>query len=35
MFVSAMGCMAYGVFGEGIGSEEGVGEADLRAIQGK
>ncbi|XAO25298.1 hypothetical protein I312_104120 [Cryptococcus bacillisporus CA1280] len=33
MFVSAMGCMAYGIFGEGIGSEEGVGEADLRAIQ--
>lgn len=33
MFVSAMGCMAYGIFGEGIGSEQGVEEADLRAIQ--
>lgn len=35
MFVSAMGCMAYGIFGEEIGSEKGVEEADLRAIQGK
>nr|ODO00879.1 hypothetical protein L204_01602 [Cryptococcus depauperatus CBS 7855] len=33
VFVSAMGCMAYGLFGDGMDDDNDIEEGDLRAIQ--